>query len=404
MQRISPQEDRELDCRNPQDAPLCREYERQQGIRSGGPQPATGAYQPPAAQAPAQYGTSKPSFDCAKATYPDEHAICSSAELSQLDNVASAGYEYVRRVNGNQLAKSVTLPLLQARRACGSDAACIKAQQLAAIQKFQSLGAPVSGPPVAQSQQLPLGQSLAYNATRSGLSPQQTNQTSAATTFGNSGAIIIGLALVGGLIWFVGFMVRVGRDTRQSKESGCLKAILVTAVIIIAVIVLGKMVPEDKMQDLTEEQKLSVRQTLDEVGKRLAAARVGQADANYWKAAALLGITDTVVGSESNGGMNAKWASVIKWFYPDFMDAWEGYECHVIPRASVDAFMVRNVPRYLAVVREYDEFFRRTSSVGILIQDLITEARSQTGNGTDCHRWLEHPQFGAELPARLSAH
>jgi TPR repeat protein len=41
MRRISPQEDRELDCRNPRDIPLCREYERQQGIRNDRPQPPT---------------------------------------------------------------------------------------------------------------------------------------------------------------------------------------------------------------------------------------------------------------------------------------------------------------------------------------------------------------------------
>jgi len=95
-----------------------------------------------------------PSFNCAKATYPDERTICSSTELSQLDNIADAGYEYVRRVYGTQYAKSVTLPLLHARRSCGSNAACIKEQQLAAIQKFQSLGAPVGGPQIAQLQQL----------------------------------------------------------------------------------------------------------------------------------------------------------------------------------------------------------------------------------------------------------
>jgi len=82
-----------------------------------------------------------PSFDCAKATYPDERTICFSAELSQLDNVASAGYEYVRRAYGRQYANSLDLPLLQARRACATDVTCIKAQQLAAIKKFQSLGA-----------------------------------------------------------------------------------------------------------------------------------------------------------------------------------------------------------------------------------------------------------------------
>jgi len=83
-----------------------------------------------------------PSFDCAKATYPDERTICFSAELSQLDNVANAGYEYLRRVYGSQYANSLDLPLLQARRACATDVTCIKAQQLAAIKKFQSLGAP----------------------------------------------------------------------------------------------------------------------------------------------------------------------------------------------------------------------------------------------------------------------
>jgi uncharacterized protein len=92
---------------------------------------------------------SPPSFNCAKTTYPDEYAICSSAELSQLDNIADAGYEYVRRVYGHQFANSIDLPLLQARRACAADVACIKEQQLTAIQKFQSLGAPINALPAA---------------------------------------------------------------------------------------------------------------------------------------------------------------------------------------------------------------------------------------------------------------
>src|SRR5665213_488923 len=83
MRRISPQEDRELDCRNPQDAPLCREYERQQGIRSGSFQAPSGTYQPLAAQLPVQYGTSQPSFNCARATTAIEQAICSDATLAQ---------------------------------------------------------------------------------------------------------------------------------------------------------------------------------------------------------------------------------------------------------------------------------------------------------------------------------
>ena len=52
-----------------------------------------------------------PSFNCTKATHPDEFAICSNTELSQLDNIANAGYEYVRRVYGAQYANATTLPL-----------------------------------------------------------------------------------------------------------------------------------------------------------------------------------------------------------------------------------------------------------------------------------------------------
>ena len=115
------------------------------------------AVQPPdqsQQQSPASPSAAGPSFDCAKATYADERTICSNAELSQLDNVANAGYEYVRHARDNQYAKSITLPLLHARQACGSDAACIKEQQIAAINKFQALGAPISVPQTAQAQQL----------------------------------------------------------------------------------------------------------------------------------------------------------------------------------------------------------------------------------------------------------
>ena len=102
-----------------------------------------------------------PSFNCAKATHPDEFVICSNTELSQLDNIANAGYEYVRRVYGAQYANATTLPLLHARRACGSEVTCIRAEQLAAIQKFQSVGAPVSGPKLAEE---PPQASLGSNA------------------------------------------------------------------------------------------------------------------------------------------------------------------------------------------------------------------------------------------------
>jgi hypothetical protein len=41
-------------------------------------------------------GRRAPSFDCARASMPDERAICSDEESSQLDNAMASGYAYVR--------------------------------------------------------------------------------------------------------------------------------------------------------------------------------------------------------------------------------------------------------------------------------------------------------------------
>jgi uncharacterized protein len=87
---------------------------------------------------------STPSFNCAKASHPDELTICSRPELSHLDNVSVAGYEYVRNRHGDQYAKSINVPLFLARRACRSDVGCIKERQIAAIKTFERLGAPVT--------------------------------------------------------------------------------------------------------------------------------------------------------------------------------------------------------------------------------------------------------------------
>jgi len=97
----------------------------------------------PQVASPSPTSAATPSFNCANATYPDERAICSSTELSQLDTVLVAGYEYVRSRYGDQYAKSINAPLFQARRACGSDVACIKERQLTAIKTFEGLGAPI---------------------------------------------------------------------------------------------------------------------------------------------------------------------------------------------------------------------------------------------------------------------
>jgi uncharacterized protein len=94
-------------------------------------------------QSPLPASAAMPSFDCSKATYADEYAICSNPELSQLDNISKAGYEYIRGALGHQYANSTTLPLLRAWRACADNLACIKERQLATIQVFRALGAPI---------------------------------------------------------------------------------------------------------------------------------------------------------------------------------------------------------------------------------------------------------------------
>jgi hypothetical protein len=95
-----------------------------------------------------------PTFDCSKVSYADERAICSNAELAQLDHAVVAAYELVRQKFGDQYAKNINAPLFQARRACGANVSCIKERQLAAIQKFQGLGAFGPSAEPAQRQEL----------------------------------------------------------------------------------------------------------------------------------------------------------------------------------------------------------------------------------------------------------
>lgn len=86
----------------------------------------------------------QPSFDCRKAKAPDEIAICSNAELSELDNAVVSGYGYLRQERGDAFAKQTNLPLFQARQSCGSNAACIRERQIDAVRTYHDLGAPVS--------------------------------------------------------------------------------------------------------------------------------------------------------------------------------------------------------------------------------------------------------------------
>lgn len=94
----------------------------------------------------------KPSFDCLKAAYADERAICNNAELALLDKIFAAGLESVRQLHGDQYMKGISVPLLQSRHSCNSDVTCIKLQQLASIKELQKSGAQISYPRVAENE------------------------------------------------------------------------------------------------------------------------------------------------------------------------------------------------------------------------------------------------------------
>ena len=113
----------------------------------------------------ASAATAGPSFDCARASLPDEYAICASQELSDLDNVIAAGYAFLRSSTGNDSARRVGLPLLRMRQACKGNQSCIQARQIDAIRAYQQAGAPISLPVWALPRPQALQPSITQNIT-----------------------------------------------------------------------------------------------------------------------------------------------------------------------------------------------------------------------------------------------
>jgi TPR repeat protein/uncharacterized protein len=93
-----------------------------------------------------------PSFDCSRASLPDERTICSNPELARLDRIMVAGYNYVRIAKGEQAAKELGTQLLRYRRLCGANVDCFREAQLRAIKVYHENGAPAELPiePVQQ--------------------------------------------------------------------------------------------------------------------------------------------------------------------------------------------------------------------------------------------------------------
>ncbi len=93
-----------------------------------------------AAMVPAQ--AQRPSFDCRKAQYASEFAICQDAELAKLDRILNAAYVYVKETQGQMAADEVAVPYFYRIRACNGDPACISTWQIEEIRALRRAGAP----------------------------------------------------------------------------------------------------------------------------------------------------------------------------------------------------------------------------------------------------------------------
>jgi hypothetical protein len=91
--------------------------------------------------APAQ-----PSFNCAKATKPDEVAICSDPHLSELDRIAASAFSIAQRQRNTRELISNVQSLLLARMSCRADKDCILTRQVEVLRLYQQAGIQVAIP------------------------------------------------------------------------------------------------------------------------------------------------------------------------------------------------------------------------------------------------------------------
>lgn len=87
-----------------------------------------------------------PSFDCARATAPDEQRICADPSLAQLDDAMAAARAGAEAVQGAALRRYSGM-LIETRQACGAVPDCIAEAQRYAIEAYGALGANGAGAP-----------------------------------------------------------------------------------------------------------------------------------------------------------------------------------------------------------------------------------------------------------------
>jgi uncharacterized protein len=86
-----------------------------------------------------------PSFDCAKASTPDERTICAHARLAELDQAIARAFAQAGQQSKDE-AQKIAVQSLGTRHACGANPICILDQQVEAIGDYSYLGSTVSVP------------------------------------------------------------------------------------------------------------------------------------------------------------------------------------------------------------------------------------------------------------------
>jgi uncharacterized protein len=102
---------------------------------------------------PAGLALADPSFDCRKASKPDEQAICGSAELSALERSMAEKFIAARALGDANQIRDFARDLLKQRRGCQADAACIRDVLSRAIALFDGQRFGQSEPKQAEPKQ-----------------------------------------------------------------------------------------------------------------------------------------------------------------------------------------------------------------------------------------------------------
>jgi uncharacterized protein len=84
------------------------------------------------------------SFDCSKATYNDEAAVCANPNLSALDDLNAQAYARIVQKFGPSRYKFYAQDFMSSRRQCDAREACLATAYENSIEIYNSLGAAVS--------------------------------------------------------------------------------------------------------------------------------------------------------------------------------------------------------------------------------------------------------------------